>query len=389
MKRNVITRTNALFALAVCTGFVFASLMGTGCKNNTDDDDEITKSSEKTLIEFSFEKVNNSGLSADVKGIINEKKKIVSVEVPAGTDKTNLKASFKINDKAQLFVGSIIQQSGVTENNFSDIINGVAYTVKAENGSRQNYTVEVYGKNTTEIGLPAFGFKKAHNPTLPADVDNQTQGDPARTVFIGSIKGMGRVIIMKLPIGTPEVSLATLKPYFTASAGVDLYVGSTKLESGVTPVDFSDLQNGVKIKAVANDGGSALYNAVVEIDLPNANQTDVQKYFGSYYGTVPGLGEVIIVLEWNKVTLYSKSMSMDYVNVEWEKKADNTYTCTTYRKNKPQIKNLFGKGGYDFIEKGGKITVKTNIMATDTTAVKGDDFVWTAESGYKPVTQNI
>ena len=82
--------------------------------------------------------MNNSGLSADVKGIINKKTKTVSVEVPAGTDKTNLKASFKINDKAQLFVGSIIQQSGVTENNFSDIINGVAYTVKAEDGSRQN-----------------------------------------------------------------------------------------------------------------------------------------------------------------------------------------------------------------------------------------------------------
>lgn len=80
---------------------------------------------------------------------------------------------------------------------------------------------------------------------------------------------------------------------------------------------------------------------------------------------------------------------MDYVNIEWEKKADNTYTCTTYRKNKPQIKNLFGKGGYDFIEKGGKITVKTNIMATDTTAVKGEDFVWTAESGYKKVEYHI
>ena len=388
MKRNVIKRTNALFALVVCTGFVFASLTAS-CKNNSGGDDEIAKSSEKTLIEFSFKKANNSGLSEDVKGIINEKTKTVSAEVPGGMDKTKLKASFKISGKARLFVGSIVQQSGVTENDFSDVINGTVYTVKAEDGTKQNYTVEVYGKNATEIGLPKFGFKKAHNPTLPADVDNQTQGDPAQTVFIGSIKGRGRVIIMKLPIGTPEASLATLKPYFTASTGVDLYVGSTKLVSGVTPVDFSDLKNGVKIKAVANDGGSALYNAVVEIDLPNANQSDVQKYFGSYYGTVPGLGEVIIVLEWNKVTLYSKAMSMDYVNVEWEKKVDNTYTCTTYRRNKPQIKNLFGKGGYDFIEEGGKITVKTNIMATDTTAVKGEDFVWTAESGYKPVTMNI
>ncbi|MDR9860312.1 hypothetical protein [Treponema socranskii] len=383
MKRNVIKRTNALFALAVCTALVFASLMGS-CKNSSGGDDEIVKSTEKTLIEFSFEKANNSGLSADVKGIINEKKKSVSVEVPHGTDKTKLKASFKISDKARLLVGSTVQQSGITENNFSNTATGVICTVKAEDGTEQNYTVKVY----IEIKLPAFGFKKAHNPTLPADVDNQTQGDPAQTVFIGSLGGQ-RVIVMKLPVGTPEASLATLKPYFTASAGVDLYVGSTKLESGVTPVDFSDLQMGVNIKATAADGESVTYNAVVEIDLPNANQTDVQKYFGSYYGTVPRLGEVIIVLEWNKVTLYSKSMSMDYVNVEWEKKTDNTYTCTTYKMNQPQIKNLFGKGGYDFIEKGGKITVKTNIMATDTTAVKGDDFVWTAESGYKKVEYHI
>ena len=282
MKRNVIKRTNALFALAVCTGFVFASLTAS-CKNNSGGDDEIVKSSEKTLIEFSFEKANNTSLSADVKGIINEKKKSISVEVPHGTDKTKLKASFKISDKAQLSIGSTVQQSGITENNFSDVINGVICTARAEDGTQQNYTVEVYGKNTTEIKLPAFGFKKAHNPTLPADVDNQTQGDPAQTVFIGSIPNIGRVIIMKLPVGTPEASLSTLKPYFTASAGVDLYVGNTKLVSGVTPVDFSDLSNGVKIKAVADDGGSALYNAVVEIDLPNANQTDVQKYFGSYY----------------------------------------------------------------------------------------------------------
>ena len=55
MKRNVIKRTNALFALVVCTGFVFASLTAS-CKNNSGGDDEIAKSSEKTLIEFSFKK---------------------------------------------------------------------------------------------------------------------------------------------------------------------------------------------------------------------------------------------------------------------------------------------------------------------------------------------
>ena len=102
-----------------------------------------------------------------------------------------------------------------------------------------------------------------------------------------------------------------------------------------------------------------------------------------------GKAKIVVVLEWNKVSLYSTAMSMDYVNVKWEKKTDGTYTCTTYKKNMAQIKNMYGKGGYDFTEQGSEITVKTNIMQTDTTAKKGADFVWTAESGYKPVTMHL
>ena len=355
---------------------------------------EPQKSSEKQLLEFKFEKKNNTGLSKDeVKGIVNEKTHSVTIEVPAGTDKTKLKASFKISDKAKLFIGKVEQKSGETENNFSNITDGVKYTVKAEDGTTQDYTVKVY----VEIKILTFGFKKADNATLPSNVDNQTNDDPNQTVVIGKIKNKGNVILMKLPANTPTALLSTLKPFFSVSAGVKLYVGDTELVSGSTPVNFSDLKKGVIINAKASDGGSVPYNAVVEVDLPKAEQTDVQKYFGSYRGTIPGLGDVIIVLAWDKVTLYSKQMSMDYINVEWEKDGDK-YHCTTYKTNykvtppkkMPQIKNLYGKGGYDFIEEGGKITVKTNIMGTNTTAIKDAvDFVWTAESGYKPVTMHI
>ena len=154
MKRNVIKRTNALFALAVCTGFVFASLMGS-CKNSSGGDDEIVKSTEKTLIEFSFEKAHNTSLSADIKGIINKKTKTVSVEVPAGTDKTKLKASFKISGKAQLFIGSIEQQSGVTENNFSDII---ALVVDGIDGT--------FARRARSGVLGGGGFERPDSPCL-------------------------------------------------------------------------------------------------------------------------------------------------------------------------------------------------------------------------------
>ena len=349
---------------------------------------EPQKSSEKQLLEFKFEKKNNAGLSEDVTGIVTDKTQSVTIEVPNGTDKTKLKASFKISDKAKLFIGKVEQKSGETENNFSNITDGVKYTVKAEDGTTQDYTVKVYIK----IRILTFGFKTTDNATLPSNVDNQTENDPNRTVFIGKIKNKN-VILMKLPANTPTALLSTLKPFFSVSAGVKLYVGDTELTSGSTQVNFSDLQKGVIINAKASDGGSVSYNAVVEVDLEPALKAEVEKYFCSYYGvlesTYLGKNDVVVVLEENKVTIYSTAMSMDYVNVEWEKKTDGTYTCTTYKKDMPQIKNLYGKGGYDFIEEGSTIKVKTNIMGTPITLTKGENFTWTEGSKYKKITYHI
>ena len=343
-------------------------------QKKTDKPAEPQKSSEKQLLEFKFEKKNNAGLSEDVTGIVTEKTHSVTIEVPNGTDKTKLKASFKISDKAKLFIGTVEQKSGETVNDFSNITDGVKLTVKAEDGTTQEYTVKVY----VEIKLVEFGFKQADNSALSADVKSH----------VGYSPYFGRIIVTKLPVGTPESSLATLKPYFTVSEGVTVSAKDVPLTSGVTPVDFSDLLNGVTFKLTAADGGSIFYNAGTEIDLPNPPKAEVEEYFGSYYSefTHPryGKNKVVAVLEENKVTLYSTAMSTYEVNVEWEKNADNTYTCTTYSKDKPQIKNLHRLGKYDFIKEGGKIKVKTIVMGRlPITAEKGQDFVWTEESGYK------
>ena len=352
---------------------------------------EPQKSSEKQLLEFKFEKKNNAGLTKDeVKGIVNEKTHSVTIEVPAGTDKTKLKASFKISDKAKLFIGTVEQKSGETENNFSNITDGVKYTVKAEDGTTQDYTVKVY----VEIRILTFGFKKADNtPAISEDV---------AAAYCGFIKTRP-VIIIKLPVGTTEESLKTLKPYFTVSPGVELFVKGAKLTSGTTAADFSTTVTGTTtaqswgatIVAKASDGGSLTYTAVVEVDLEPAPEVEVQKYFCSYYGvlesTFLGKNDVVAVLEKNKVTIYSTAMSMDYVNVEWEKKTDGTYTCTTYKKDMPQIKGMYGKGSYDFTEEGGGtiIKVKTNIMGTPVTLTKGEDFTWTEGSKYKKITYHL
>ena len=268
------------------------------------------------------------------------------------------------------------------------------------NGGKKKPTEQ---PKSAEKKILTFGFKKDVNPALSQDVTGivgmikvpvtDKDGKPVKDKDGKLVKKDKGVIFIKFPAGTAEATIKSLKPTFTASPKAVLSIGDTKLENSKTTADFYNLTDGINITVTAEDGSTEVYNVAVEIDLPTASKDEVQKYFGSYYGvlesTFLGKNEVVVVLEENKVTMYSTAMSMDYVNVEWEKKADGTYTCTTYKKESDKIKNLYGKGGYDFIEEGGKITVKTSIMGTPVTLTKGEDFVWEKGSKYKEITYHI
>ena len=377
MKKNVLRRITTSFIAAACAGAALAFL--SGCTN---DPNGGGASSAKQLTKFSFEKAHNTGFTADVKGNIDELAKVVNLVVPNGTDVKKLKASFTVSAGARVFVENTAQESGKTENDFTNI---VKYTVIAEDGSKQVYAVSV--KEPPKI--TEFSFLKAVNTALTEDVKG----------LIGKVRdrqtGAERLVIfIKLPIGTTEATMKALKPTFLVSTGASVSIGGTKIESGKTPADFSDLKNGIDVTVTAEDGAKSTYNVAVEVDYPTASTDEVKKYFGSYSGTIKGLGDVIIVLEAEKVTLFSKTMSMDYGNVEWEKIGAGAYSCTTYSTRKgqkmPHIKNLYGKGGYSFTEKGGKLFVTTNIMGSNVTAEKdATTFVWTEESGYKAVSYHL
>lgn len=414
MKKNVRHSVKALCAAVACMGLLFAFF--TGCDNLAGGGKQgPVPSSAKQLTGFKFEAEKN-GLTADITGEIDEFLKTVSLKVPQGTDITKLKASFTVSDKAQVSVRTVdkgevqntVQISGETENDFKLL---VFYTVKAEDGSSQVYSVQVdvpsaSGKFTGKR-IPAFGFSKAMNPALSEDV----------TGFVTySGKTGQRFIYLKFPVGTTEETLKNLKPVFTASTNAGISVKNkegtyVELKSGVTAADFYTPgtktlvpmggaplpQHGTDIKVMPEDGGEALvYSVQVEIDLPNAPESEVSKYFGSYYGELnsPYLGnnKVIIVLEKEKVILYTnaKGMSMDYVNVEWEKDGSE-YTCIAYSikdtKNL-RIKNVYGKLGFEFEETWPTIKTKVTIMGIPVTAEKGDDFVWTEGCGYSKVSMH-
>jgi len=156
-------RSKIVFA-CVCACIVFAVLGG--CKNAISGSKPVVngnggggipptpgkpEATPQTLLEFMFEEAKVDGLRGDIYGTIDEATKTVSVKVPMkvvtnagvrvyGIDRTKLKATFKVIDEAKVFVGSTEQQSGVTENNFSD---SVIYTVKAKDGTEQKYTIKV------------------------------------------------------------------------------------------------------------------------------------------------------------------------------------------------------------------------------------------------------
>ncbi|MBD2755683.1 outer membrane protein assembly factor BamB family protein [Spirosoma validum] len=93
-----------------------------------------TKSSAKAITAFSF-----NSLSPAVTGTIDATAKTISATVASGTDVTKLVPTITVSDKA-----TVSPVSGVTQ----DFSKAVTYTVTAEDGSTQAYTVSVMKEST-------------------------------------------------------------------------------------------------------------------------------------------------------------------------------------------------------------------------------------------------
>ena len=90
----------------------------------------VAPSSAKAITTFSL---------GGVEGTINETGKTIAASLPLGTDVTAMMANFTTTG-VSVKVGSIIQTTGLTPNNFT---NPVVYTVTASDATTQDYTVTV------------------------------------------------------------------------------------------------------------------------------------------------------------------------------------------------------------------------------------------------------
>jgi hypothetical protein len=114
-------------------------------------------------------------------------------------------------------VGSAVQTSGVTANNFT---NPVIYTVFAADRTTQSYAVTVTAAANPAKAITSYGFMSSNNPGLNTNIN-------------GTISGTN--IALTVPYGT---ALTSLVATFTAT-GTSVAVGNTVQKSGVTANNFT------------------------------------------------------------------------------------------------------------------------------------------------------
>ena len=107
----------------------------------------------KSFTSFQFPASSNSTLSSDTTGVIDSSNYTITMGVPLETDMSALIASFETNGQS-VKIGDTVQTSGTSANDFNS---SVTYTVTAQDGSTQNYTVNV------SISLVQQAYIKAVN----------------------------------------------------------------------------------------------------------------------------------------------------------------------------------------------------------------------------------
>ena len=170
-------------------------------------------STEKDIIDFNLpNQIGDETIST-----INH---TVDVTVANGTDVSNLVADFVLSDYATANINGVDQESGVTANDFT---NPVVYTVVAQDGSEQDWTVTVTisTEANTEANITAYSFSEQTGPATITDPQFGQNGKVEIEVVYGT-------------------DLTNLVATFELSYGATATVSGVDQESGVTANDFTN-----------------------------------------------------------------------------------------------------------------------------------------------------
>jgi hypothetical protein len=194
---------------------------------------EVGKSGEKKISEFKF-------ANSAVTGTVDEDKKTVSVLVPAGTDVSALEPAIVLSSKATVDPAAGVKQ---------DFSKPVVYTVTAEDGTKQEYTITV----TVEVGksgekkISDFKFASLSNATVTID-------DNAKTVIVSA------------PAGSDVTALA---PTITLSSGATVSPAPDVKQNFTKPVEYT---------VTAEDGTTQVYTVTVKVEAVKSGEKKISDF---------------------------------------------------------------------------------------------------------------
>ena len=214
-----------LFLLAACGGG----------SSSTEPTQPPVPEIQPTINSFTFLQSNNISLDEDITLELSSDGSSYSATVSSSLVLTGLVASFDFTGSL-VSVNGVTQQSGVTQNNFT---NQVTYRVSNSQGTSRDYQIVL--TNAVAPTITSFVFASGKNSELNQDVSLELDGNTFK----------GRV--------TQNINISELVPSFSYT-GSSISVDGSPQESGVTPNNFDNI---VTYKVVNDFGDEKDY----QIDL--------------------------------------------------------------------------------------------------------------------------
>ena len=183
-------------------------------------------------------------------GTINETAKTVAVTVPFGTDVTSLAATFATTG-AVVKVGTTLQTSGVTLNNFTSPVN---YIVTAADGTTATYAVTVTVAPNSAKTISAYSFA-------------------GFTGAAGTVDEAAKTVAVTVPNGAAVTALVAT----FATTGASVKVGTAVQTSTATANNFT---NPVAYLVTAADGTTATYIVTVTVAPSSLNTITAYSFVG-------------------------------------------------------------------------------------------------------------
>ena len=239
-------------------------LLFSACK-----DEETPLSSTKQLISYSIQKSDNQGkIKNDVRGSI--KGNVITLSMDQYDDLKSLIATFKY-EGTSVSVNGVGQESGITSNDFS---RPLMILVEAEDGSREQYTVEVVLKDAQV--LSEFRFLRKDNALLTADVSCTIEDETI--------------------VSSYTFPQSKLIPVFMTDA-VKVMVDDVEQVSGVTEIDFASpvtyqfvMRNGEVVRYILTLDFILIPQFTITTEDPSVTEIPSKDYYLSATLTVDGKG---------------------------------------------------------------------------------------------------